>query len=492
MDDVTEKQSSSPANMGRRSFFRKVSEPFQKAYEAAADPSPHESSLERYLREKKIERRNFLVKGGLLGTFLLWGGALLHLSRNQKEEPATPTSAPTPTPDAVLTTAPAITPNLDPQPDYEEANNILNLMPQSPERINLEIIHVQKAQTLEQINLALHVVNDPFLRAALVEKIAVLRKEGRYGLRQAIQEEKDFAIKNNVDLETVIFCTDSYFEAKSMLENKLQEMIQISIAEGRTEKEGRAAFFKLFRPDLLQEVRNGNLPQEVIDNLEIEDILPNPGVLIGLVLAETGRKFNENEIPKNWPKDLKIKTGVFYGAVNIGNKRALDAINGKDAENAKAALIELYADLSKDGKLKYNAEKIFASDKNGDIGSAQFRPNTALTFHQFLKKNFDFSLHPASLKAITAACLYLSWGYTWWEDKEKTTKIKYGFIKEKLRHMPIGEAILNKLKAIHKAGFDKWNSDLVKGFSDWETTYQRDIIDKGYFPPIAQRYSKSA
>lgn len=377
----------------------------------------------------------------------------------------------------------AVKKDIELKPDYGKLNRILDLVPDSKERIELELEYVKEASSLEQIDLGFYALNNWVMRAALLEKRYDLRKEGKYGLRKLTNQEITFAEKYKLHPEFVALCTDSYFEARSMLETKLDEV-------------GREKFFALFRPDLVREVANGKLPQAVIDKLEIEDLLPNPGILIGIVWNESRAMFIGK--PEDLPKGIKVQANMWNGTANIGTIPALKAINGSDAEDAKESLRKHIADLNKEAEskkippLKYNVDTIPASERSGDIGSVQFRPNTAWIFHQFLTKNFNYSLHPASLKAVTAACLYLASGFTWMDAATGKMQSKFGFINTKLKNLPLIEAVTKKLQAIQKDGTEKWNPSLLGSIVEWGVNYQKEIIDQGTFAQIHQDYIKKA
>lgn len=382
--------------------------------------------------------------------------------------------------------------DIEPKVNFAKINEINKKKPGTTERTDLELSYVEEAQTLEQLEMGLYVINDPVIRAAVWEKMGTLREEHKDNLREATHVEKEFARKHHLDLEFVVRCHASYYESKSMLTNSMNQL-------------GREEFFNKFKPGLVAKVKSGEIPKEVLDHLNVEDILPNAGVLIGLILNETGKQFNEDGY--KLPKGVILRKGVWYGGVNVGNKIALKAIDSLDSINpklwtrekkdqTKIHLENLAAILSLEKEnggipIKYNAQTMGGS-YTGDLGIAQFFPETALRLFNTLRDYFDFYFHPGSLKAITAAYIFLGM------DARANDKgeFQFGYIsipEAKLNKIPtLGgqvKGILEKLKEIRNYSFRKWNPELVEKMQIWENIYQTEVIDKGKKTEIDQAYA---
>lgn len=456
MEGATENQTPTqvnPTRMGKREFFRRVAEPGRKVMQAFQTPEipSNKSSLQRYFREREISRRNFIGKAIALGIFVTTG---LGLVKKAKETSINP--LPWVQPVKQETIPASQTPELS--PNFPLLNDILPKRLGSKDRFVSEQKYVKEAQTIEQVDFGFYAVTDKTLRAILLDKRYTLRLKDKEKYRQLTPEELDWAKTNKVHPEVLAICTDYYFAAKQMLEVKLIKM-------------GKEEFFKWFRPDLFADPETKEAP---LHELTIEDLLPNPGILVGLMLKETGATYGD--------------ANHIYGGVFIGEKPALELL-AKEPEAIKG-MINLYQDLNKLGPqngvpLKYDVNQIPAGP-TGDIGTLQFRPDTALREHAFLRDNFAFYLHPLSLKAVIAAAIFIAHGYNWGEKKEKN---QYGFISGELKKISnLTKKLLDKFKRVREASFDKWNSNMVKVLLEWGRKYQEDIIDTGIFAQIDRDY----
>lgn len=364
-------------------------------------------------------------------------------------------------------------------PETIALNYILSLPLGSEERRANEQTYVKRATTLDQIDHGFFAIAGLSERIDLFEKRWKLREAGHPNLRKLTPEEETWATKHNIHPEFLAVCTDSYFKAREMLSQKMQTM-------------GKEAFLMFYRPDL---VFSKKLPQAMLDRLTVDDILPNPGTMVGIILHETGMGKGDNPL--------------VFGGVNIGNAPSIKLLrNDKDAAELKSAregLINLYDDLNKISKdsgpipgLTYVVNQVPGAVRTvgspisgGDIGAAQFRPNTAWLEHQFLRDKFNFPLHPMSLDAITAAFLVLGRGLAWM-DKQGQLEYRFGYINsasKSIDEIPHKEGSLGE---IEERSLEKWNGILASGNLDWGRLYQHEIIEQGIFSKVSSQYLKKA
>lgn len=368
-------------------------------------------------------------------------------------------------------------------PETVALNHILSLPLGSSERRTNEETFVNRASTLEQVDRGFFAVADWQLRIKLLEKRWTIRETGHPFLQKLTPEEEGWAKKHKIHPEFLAICTDSYFKAREMLTQKMHSL-------------GRKDFLKFYRPDLVAMVEPNKFPQEILDRVTADDLLPNPGIMVGVIIQETGAAKPNSIEP-------------VFGGVNIGSGPAIKLLrngaNPKELEDAKEGLVNLFSDLNqltKEGGpiqgLRYIVETVPGAPQTGesrisggDVGFVQFRPNTAWWLHQFLKKEFKLHLHPSSLDAVTAAYLFLGMGLAW-NDKAGKLQIRYGYINSasrKIDEIPHQEGLLGR---IEKRAIEKWNEDLATKSLGWGRLYKAEIVDKGVFSKVSSEYQKKA
>lgn len=359
---------------------------------------------------KRISRRSFLRGlAGLAGLAALdAGGSLIFQSKAKSQSESEP-----------LKPAENIL-NLD------LTNKILNADPGSDIRKGLENSYTNEAIAsgkLKDIDQAFWFVSNTDDRVRLLEKRGEYRENGKFGLRQLSDAEKKFCEKNNFHEEWVAICIDSHQKTKEILQNKIAET------------GGMTNFIKVFRPDL----------EGLVDpnKISLDDLMLPVGALIGIALSES----------KTITKDGKIHT-----LVNIGNVPSINHITGEEVKQKERDLFKM---LSVNG-IKYNSDKVLGSNKTGDIGSVQFRPDTALDFIDFCKKKgIDFTFNPFGLDAVTAACLMLSIGQR--VPTGNGEDLRMAYIDAKGSDSPFYSHMIKS--------FQRWNPSLVDNILEWRNKF---------------------
>lgn len=382
---------------------------------------------------KTVSRRKFL--GGLAGlAALAVGGSIL-----QPKTTSRPESEPSKT-EGIL--------NID------LANKILNADPGSETRKVLENSYTNEAIAsgkLKDIDTAFWFVSNTEDRVRLLQKRGEYRESGKFGLIQLSEQEKAFCKANNFHEEWVAICIDSHDRTKGILQNKITEM------------GGMENFIKQFRPDLENLINEKKIDPKKIS---LDDIMLPVGALIGIAWSES----------KTTGKDRKV-----YALADIGKVPSINYIAG---EGAKQKEKDLFNRLSVNG-IKYDAEKVPGSDKTGDIGSIQFRPDTALAFIDFCEEkgikegDKNFSFNPFGLDAVTAACLMLSIGQRVPLDNgQENLRMAYINGEEEDKSKKESEEEKKKREAffLHmKKSFQRWNGDLVNNILFWRKEYSKYV-----------------
>lgn len=307
------------------------------------------------------------------------------------------------------------------------------------DRYQKEKGYVEWAKTLEQIDNGLSVVVDCDLRAQLINKRYALRKEGLYGLRKLTQAEQTWCLTHNVHPEGLAMCTDAYFEARKILVNLWEKM-------------GGKNFLSQYRPDLPENIRQA-LAQSS-DN--IDDLLINPGGLLGIALNETVMMVNGiNGIGK-----------VQCPFINIGTQPAIEMIKQnypKEADKRISDLRKLCTILKQEGQLEYITENMSAS-KTADI-FLQYSIDTAIELANTQDVDFNFKFTPAHpQKALVGAILHLFRGQVRKNENGQMEIERYGYKKG------------DQWKKFREGSLAKWNPTLVNSNLFWAEDYSDEII----------------
>lgn len=424
-----------------------------------------------YRPTRKISRRAFVFTG-----LALIGAALAPKIPDVVQELLDP-----PSPQKPKITQTPVTPDVVKTPEFdpiEPLNNILNL-PLSTEidtrRFQAEVEYVKKVKNitdyklrLQAIDLGFQAIVDWQLRIDLLDLRQQIREscpETETKLRRLTKKERDWADKHRIHHEPLAICTDQYFEALKILEDKVVEL------ELKNPGQGKRKFLEMYRQDLLEEevkvvegVKVGRISQETVNNIKLRDLLPKPGTMVGIIFHESGssRPTNRN---------------VIYPFAYIGDKSAPSRLP-KGTEESYYRFINK---LSTDGKLKYPADKV-AAGVTGDLGATQFRPDSLDNHYDFLKDQFNIILNPFGLDA-REAYLFLGRGAAWTDNNNGERKVQYGYIIGDVSQEPVikNGKVITLGDQLRNWAFDKWNPSLAEKNLQWALDYYQDIVEPGFF-----------
>lgn len=421
---IQEKQK--PQTHTRRDFFKRFL-PDNKTYKEIQSQNPDLLPSERNALYKTIGRRNFLLRGlstgfgvvglGILAKFNADKTAVDIQNKNIQNSLATTSTKKQTTEQNTESSAKIF--------QIEKANIILNSIPGSPERKKAETDYTSEvinSYNLQYLDQAFWFITNTDNRIQLLEERWKMRESGSFGLKKLEKQEREFAKNNNFHPEWIAICKDSYLEAKNILQKKMNNL-------------GKVNFIKEFRPDL----------EDLVDPklISLEDIILPIGVLIGIA-------WNESKVTKN---------GKIYALANIGPLPAFDYSDAKDK------FIDLSQFLSINS-VKYNY-KMMPGSNTGDIGSVQFRPDTAIEYNNFFQKHIGFRFNPYGLEAVTAACLMLSIGHKWKNEETKKDEYRYGFIQ--------GGEKGGKIAQHQATALQRWNQKSVDSILDWNEKYTQTM-----------------
>lgn len=411
----------------RRTFLRRLF-PQKPTFREFQSQNPDLLPRERVEKYKTMSRRILLQKAALSGLGLITAAALGKLGfdriANAQEEEHKPVIAEPLQPPAKNIKEAIFKPDL--------ANSILKLDPGSPERLKSEKEYSQEAikkanetKDIRYIDEAFEFIVNTEERIRLLEERGKARESGEFGLRQLSEKEKKFAAANKFHTEWIAICVDSWLETRDILQKKIKD------------EKGMANFIKAYRPDL----------EGLVDpkTIQLEDLMLPIGSLIGIA----------------WHESKASRNGLIHGLADIGRLPAINNLKpGQDGdiEKVKQKFLGLFRLLSNQS-IQYPPEKIPGS-YTGDMGSVQFRPDTAYDFNIFFQKHFGFKFNLFGLEAVTAACLMLSIGQKW-ENKEGKEEYRLGVINGK-----------EPWKINHsKTAMQRWNQKSGDDILEWAKKY---------------------
>lgn len=227
----------------------------------------------------------------------------------------------------------------------ESANEVLKLVPNTPQRIQAETFFTKTVLKQKQPDLipqALKVAVGWENRANLLLAQYQLRREEKSKLQPLSPEKIQWATEQEMHPETLAVCLDAYPQALKL----------IGWAFNKDRRQ--------FRPDLMYLINQNRLARD-IDELAADDIMINPGGLAMLLRTESG-----------WAVQLFSPLTEKYiiaslGLVNIGTKPALENVTPKEREADREALTKIIQTLKQQG-LEYQIDNIVGSEGGaGDI-----------------------------------------------------------------------------------------------------------------------------
>lgn len=347
-----------------------------------------------------------------------------------------------------------LTPQESPTPqEYREfnrdlLNKILASSFGSDERYKLENQYVLTVQTLKQVDMGLITISDPELRKDLISLRYKLREKGTPGLRQLTKEELNWSKENKIHPEVLGIATDQYFEAKKMLEEYMKRV-------------GRDQFLKQFRPDLLNEVKEGRLTKTQLDAITVDDMLINPGGAAALIDFETA------------------------GLINTGAQPAYDQLSPRE----QGIFTEIIGDISEETGLNIDPKNVPGSEAGAS--GLQFMPETTSRLRQTFRKLFSFNFnHLDPRSAIKGIYLMLAQGEEV-IDSKGNPGFRHGYAKgaifEKFRKFAIlkWNQLQEELDAILKGAISYYNQIIALNPNKFNVDFTQQYWNavKGIFNP---------
>lgn len=318
---------------------------------------------------KDPSRRDFLRGTGVIlaagGTgylahrFLGWAFDLFSPKGTQKTvTPSQPTSvsAPTATPEKPV--------NPEALSDIPLLDWILSMPPNDEKRKEAEMIYANRAKTLEQVDRGLWALASPDQRGKLLGRRFDLRQNStdpkvREKLTKLDPELIAWAKKEGVPREVLGICFDTY----KIAERVIQKLVDKSVKD--------------FRPDLFEEDRFSDLPEDI--RADIQAIKENPGQNS----KETIKSIKAGRLMMNIGGMAMLMNYETGGFANIGNGAALEEVNLEVFSQAESQMEEITQRISKITGLKFVAKNIPGSmwtpgNKSGGAIGPQFMPGAAL------------------------------------------------------------------------------------------------------------------
>ncbi|KKS71081.1 hypothetical protein A3A14_02610 [Candidatus Daviesbacteria bacterium RIFCSPLOWO2_01_FULL_43_38] len=398
MEDNPENQAPDPAKRNLFKIFKPRLTP-----EETPQPTPEDTPKRDLFSDQRggLYRRDFMktvVVGGLvtaLTGMLGWTTIMDGQKKGKAIEPQASKPNPTSTPKPPTPTS---TPEkaVDPESlgDIPLLNWILSLPPNNKRRKQAETVYSARAKTLEQVDRGLWVLANPSERGKLLGQ--------RYNLRQNSTDPKvrekltkldpdliAWARKENVPVEVLGICLDTY----KIAEKVIQKLIDKSIKD--------------FRPDLFEDNRFMNLPEDIRE--EVRAIKDNPDKNP----KEIMKNINAGRLMMNRGGMAMLMNYETGGFVNIGNGIALEELKSTYSQSAQEQLQEIAERTSKITGLNYVAANIPGSvwtpgNISGGAIGPQFMPGAVLEMMNLFESVWETLniFHPSW--AVIASWVFLA------------------------------------------------------------------------------------
>lgn len=357
MEEGSENQ---PPDLAKRNLL-KIFKP-KPGSETPSQPTPDTPIRNILLNEHgRMGRRGFI--GGLTSLFVTGLSLTSIWEAASKGKNVQPTPTPTTKP-ATATATPEKAVNPESLEDIPLLNWILSMPPNDTRRKEAEAVFANRAKTLEQVDRGLWALANPQERGKLLSQ--------RYGLRQNSTDPKvrekltkldpdliAWAKKEGVPREVLGICLDTY----KIAERVIQKLIDKSIQD--------------FRPDLFEENRFTNLPEDIRE--EVQAIKDNPDKKP----KEIMKNINAGRLMMNKGGMAMLMNYETGGFVNIGNGIALEELKATYSQNAQEQLQKIAERTSKITGLNYVAANIPGSvwtpgNVSGGAIGPQFMPGAVL------------------------------------------------------------------------------------------------------------------
>lgn len=184
-------------------------------------------------------------------------------------------------------------------------NEILNMDLKNPERFQLEDEYAASVKTLAQIDAGLWICVSEEARAELMARRALLRKEGKEGLKRLPREKIDWANERKINPEVLAICEDAYEEAVKVM-RKLQDSTKFLNnvnPDDRLMSPGGMAELSRFESNFFLFIGD-KYSKRVLNEPDQQDAL---SIIAHDLKLYTGLNFSQENIPSSFSGDI----GVF-------------------------------------------------------------------------------------------------------------------------------------------------------------------------------------
>ncbi|MCL5409957.1 MAG: hypothetical protein M1607_03800 [Patescibacteria group bacterium] len=409
-------------------------------------------------------RRKLLVATAAATPTLLAAGNLVKAFVQEANKANTPYKAPTKNPptatpathtqsERVIATTPTVSANITEKAPMENPlQQVLKLPLESSERQSAEADIVTKAQSLQQIDQALWVVNNMNLRAQLIEKRYQLRSQRKDNLKPLNQAETKWALDHELHPEDIAIAQEAYTKASTI------------IAKLLTDKSHP------FRPDIDLQIQRGRLPQSSQQLLLAQQMMINSGGMATLLSTETG-------VGKQFQIHKAGESRIVSVALsNIGQTPAIQ-VNKLYSEEKKQSQYQQMADIFQHTTgLVISSEQIPGSggqapgDISGGAVSVQMLPDSILDIEQDVYRATGKYLNWADpVESVALAYIFLAKGWLVGQGA------RFGYWRGTVIDPKQGDDVA---EAMRQDALAKWNQDQQqqKKILDAANSYYAKII----------------